>query len=398
MFPACRLQNFASVHFCDLLAPAPNQMKSKERRSPGRSSRYDDYDRDSRRRRSRSRSYERYRSRSPSYERHRRRSGSPREWVFILSGCFHIDLDLSLTFRCGDLKKKKNRSRGRMYTRRSRSHEDNRYFVASFFPLQPLIWRAKTMGMLHSVFRFCPDTGRGLAESPEDDLDRAPSPPRLQKTLPPLPITPRKKCDRRVPPRGPGPGLRRDPAPVHALAPDLGPDASQGAARSSPSPLFFFFASFVKKICLFWHECNVPELFVGSSIIRGHFGKIPSLEYATVSVFNNKWPRVIVHYFWPDSFVLFFLIFVLQSILQNAKAFSIFIILSDEPDWRFCIVYHIILSTAERFFFFSCATPVLTYYFSKLFKCLKTGFKKCLLVTLSSVGVSQFASMSSVCV
>lgn len=106
MFPACHLQNFASVQFCDLLAPAPNQMKSKERRSPGRSSRYDDYDRDSRRRRSRSRSYERYRSRSPSYERHRRRSGSPREWVFILSGCFHIDLDLSLTFRCGDLKKK----------------------------------------------------------------------------------------------------------------------------------------------------------------------------------------------------------------------------------------------------------------------------------------------------
>ncbi|XP_055081301.1 serine/arginine-rich splicing factor 10-like isoform X2 [Periophthalmus magnuspinnatus] len=62
----------------------PNQMKSKERRSPGgrspgRSSRYDDYDRDSRRRRSRSRSYERYRSRSPSYDRHRRRSPSPRE-------------------------------------------------------------------------------------------------------------------------------------------------------------------------------------------------------------------------------------------------------------------------------------------------------------------------------
>uniref|UniRef100_A0A3P9NS00 Serine/arginine-rich splicing factor 10 n=1 Tax=Poecilia reticulata TaxID=8081 RepID=A0A3P9NS00_POERE len=52
----------------------PNQMKSKERRSPGRSSRYDDYDRDGWRRRSRSRSYERYRSRSPSYDRRRRRS------------------------------------------------------------------------------------------------------------------------------------------------------------------------------------------------------------------------------------------------------------------------------------------------------------------------------------
>ncbi|XP_028316552.1 serine and arginine rich splicing factor 10b isoform X1 [Gouania willdenowi] len=58
----------------------PNQMKTKERRSPGRSSRYDDYDRDSRRsRRSRSRSYERYRSRSPSCDRRRRRSESPRE-------------------------------------------------------------------------------------------------------------------------------------------------------------------------------------------------------------------------------------------------------------------------------------------------------------------------------
>uniref|UniRef100_A0A1A8RC89 Serine/arginine-rich splicing factor 10 n=1 Tax=Nothobranchius rachovii TaxID=451742 RepID=A0A1A8RC89_9TELE len=56
----------------------PNQMKSKERRSPGRSSRYDDYG-DGWRRRSRSRSYERYRSRSPSYDRRRRRSESPRE-------------------------------------------------------------------------------------------------------------------------------------------------------------------------------------------------------------------------------------------------------------------------------------------------------------------------------
>ncbi|XP_061597302.1 serine/arginine-rich splicing factor 10-like isoform X1 [Cololabis saira] len=73
----------------------PNQMKTKERRSPsGRSSRYDDYEREGRRRRSRSRSYERYRSRSPSYDRRRRRSESPRE------------------------------SRGRMYARgRSRSRE-----------------------------------------------------------------------------------------------------------------------------------------------------------------------------------------------------------------------------------------------------------------------------------
>ncbi|XP_042346236.1 serine/arginine-rich splicing factor 10 [Plectropomus leopardus] len=56
----------------------PNQMKSKERHSPRSFSRYDD-DRDSRRRRSRSRSYDRRRSRSPSYERRPRRSESPRE-------------------------------------------------------------------------------------------------------------------------------------------------------------------------------------------------------------------------------------------------------------------------------------------------------------------------------
>ncbi|KAG7500968.1 serine/arginine-rich splicing factor 10 isoform X1 [Solea senegalensis] len=56
----------------------PNQMKTKERHSPSRSSRYDDYDRDGRRRRSRSRSHDRYRSRSQSYDRRRRRSESPR--------------------------------------------------------------------------------------------------------------------------------------------------------------------------------------------------------------------------------------------------------------------------------------------------------------------------------
>ncbi|XP_066573638.1 serine/arginine-rich splicing factor 10 isoform X2 [Amia ocellicauda] len=52
----------------------PNQMKMKERRSPRSFSRYDDYDRDGRRRRSRSRSYERRRSRSHSYERRPRSS------------------------------------------------------------------------------------------------------------------------------------------------------------------------------------------------------------------------------------------------------------------------------------------------------------------------------------
>lgn len=76
---------------------APNQMKSKERRSPGRSSRYDDYDRDSRRRRSRSRSYERYRSRSPSYDRRRRRSESPHKCVFRDSVFCWPDVSLIVT-------------------------------------------------------------------------------------------------------------------------------------------------------------------------------------------------------------------------------------------------------------------------------------------------------------
>ncbi|XP_060756299.1 serine/arginine-rich splicing factor 10 isoform X3 [Neoarius graeffei] len=57
----------------------PSQMRSKERRSPRSFSRYDDYERDGRYRRSRSRSYDRRRSRSPSYERRPRRSDSPRE-------------------------------------------------------------------------------------------------------------------------------------------------------------------------------------------------------------------------------------------------------------------------------------------------------------------------------
>lgn len=108
-----------------LFTPAPNQMKSKERRSPGRSSRYDDYDRDSRRRRSRSRSYDRYRSRSPSYDRRRRRSESPREWVFCrwrfkTPDCYvlmHLNLNVISLLR----------SRGRMCARgRSRSREDDR--------------------------------------------------------------------------------------------------------------------------------------------------------------------------------------------------------------------------------------------------------------------------------
>ncbi|XP_041096501.1 serine/arginine-rich splicing factor 10-like isoform X1 [Polyodon spathula] len=56
----------------------PGQMKTKERRSPRSFSR-DDCDRD-RRRRSRSRGYERRRSRSRSFERRPRRSESPRDY------------------------------------------------------------------------------------------------------------------------------------------------------------------------------------------------------------------------------------------------------------------------------------------------------------------------------
>ncbi|XP_062322397.1 serine/arginine-rich splicing factor 10 isoform X1 [Osmerus eperlanus] len=74
----------------------PGQMKTKES-SPRSFSRHDDYEREGRRRRSRSRSYDRRRSRSPSYDRRPRRSPSPRE----------------------------SRSYGRH--RRSRSHENERY-------------------------------------------------------------------------------------------------------------------------------------------------------------------------------------------------------------------------------------------------------------------------------
>ncbi|XP_008278817.1 serine/arginine-rich splicing factor 10 isoform X2 [Stegastes partitus] len=74
----------------------PNQMKAKERHSPRSFSRYDD-ERDGRRRRSRSRSYDRRRSRSPSFERRPRRSESPRE------------------------------SRSYSRHRRSRSHENDKY-------------------------------------------------------------------------------------------------------------------------------------------------------------------------------------------------------------------------------------------------------------------------------
>lgn len=82
----------------------------------------------------------------------------------------------------------------------------------------------------HCFFVFS-DTGRGLAESPEEDPDHAPNLQPLQKTLPRLPITPRKKCVKHVPPHAPGRGPHQDPAPVRALAPDPGLDASRGDVR-----------------------------------------------------------------------------------------------------------------------------------------------------------------------
>ncbi|XP_062265818.1 serine/arginine-rich splicing factor 10-like [Platichthys flesus] len=121
----------------------PNQMKTKDRPSPGRSSRYDDYDRDSRRRRSRSRSYDRYRSRSPSGDRRRRRSESPRE------------------------------SRGRMNGRgRSRSREEDRY------KQRPA--RRESRGRSRSRSRSAPQRENinqaSTSHYPEEEVRRAHSP------------------------------------------------------------------------------------------------------------------------------------------------------------------------------------------------------------------------------
>lgn len=77
------------------------------------------------------------------------------------------------------------------------------------------------------------DTGRGLGESPEGDLDRAPDPHLHERTSTrhrPL-ITPRRKCDGRAPHPAPGPGLYQGRALVHVLGPDPGQDASQEDAR-----------------------------------------------------------------------------------------------------------------------------------------------------------------------
>ncbi|XP_054619582.1 serine/arginine-rich splicing factor 10-like isoform X2 [Dunckerocampus dactyliophorus] len=103
----------------------PNQMKTRERRSPGRSSRYDDYDRGSRRRRSRSRSYERYRSRSPSYDRHRRRSESPRE----SRGCQYGRG--GSRGRDDERQKSQKESKGRSASRSVSPHESTKHVSAS---------------------------------------------------------------------------------------------------------------------------------------------------------------------------------------------------------------------------------------------------------------------------
>nr|XP_043909113.1 serine/arginine-rich SC35-like splicing factor SCL30A isoform X2 [Solea senegalensis] len=153
----------------------PNQMKTKERHSPSRSSRYDDYDRDGRRRRSRSRSHDRYRSRSQSYDRRRRRSESPR--VTLVVACMQEE-------GAGVVRMK--------------------------------------------------DTD--LGESPGADLDHTPDLRRLKNpsTQLPLPITPRRKCDASTPRPAPDPGRLQDHVLVHALGPGLG--ASQAGARKYPPP------------------------------------------------------------------------------------------------------------------------------------------------------------------
>lgn len=103
------------------------------------------------------------------------------------------------------------------------------------------------------------DTGRGPGESREEDLDHAPSlrPHEKTSTQRQLRITPRRKCDGHTPRPAPGPGRRHDRAPVPALGPDPGPDASQEDVRkvSAPALIRHFVRwtswSFVKKRCLF---------------------------------------------------------------------------------------------------------------------------------------------------
>lgn len=197
-----------------------------------------------------------------------------------------------------------------MYTRRSRSHEDNRYFVATFFPFNFWFDVQKRWACFTAFFASVQIQAE-VSQRVQRTISIALQVPHAcRKPCPIFPLPRGRSATDAVPLAVQVQVCVEIPLPFTLSLPILGRTQVRGPLDHLLPPLFFF-ASFVKKICLFWHECNVPELFVGSSIIRGHFGKIPSLEYATVSVFNNKWPRVIVHYFWPDSFVLFFLIFVL---------------------------------------------------------------------------------------
>lgn len=81
--------------------------------------------------------------------------------------------------------------------------------------------------------------GRGLGESPEGDLDRAPDPHLHERTSTRRrpPITPRKKCDGRAPHPAQGPGPYQGRALVHVLGPDPGRDASQEDARKCLLPV-----------------------------------------------------------------------------------------------------------------------------------------------------------------
>ncbi|XP_016149855.1 serine/arginine-rich splicing factor 10 isoform X2 [Sinocyclocheilus grahami] len=98
----------------------PGQMKSKEKRSPRSDSRYDDSERDGRRRRS----YSRSRSRSPSYERRARRSASPRH------------------SRARD-RQRRSRSREK-HRHRSREHDRRRHRSASRSPSRDSKYKAKS--------------------------------------------------------------------------------------------------------------------------------------------------------------------------------------------------------------------------------------------------------------
>ncbi|XP_073667621.1 uncharacterized protein srsf10a isoform X3 [Paramisgurnus dabryanus] len=164
----------------------PGQMKSKERHSPRGDSRYDDYDRDSRRRRSRSRSYGKSRSRSASYERRACRSRSPRD----------------------------SRSGRR---RRSRSRDNDSLFESDTGHVNAAIG---TIALPHIHLPRIPSTSPRAASHVLDP--EAPAP--LRKTSTRLPAHVRKKPAGAPPP---APPLAR----VHA--PGRGPDESLEAVSKS---------------------------------------------------------------------------------------------------------------------------------------------------------------------